>query len=173
MKPNLIIYFTNKKKTCSANFCLNEKQMELFEDSEKVCIGWQNLILNRYAVNTSSAAHRRRINDIMDNKENDGIRYIKIEQNRKVFVITEDFINDFSGDNIVRVVGIFSNEKKAVAKLHELAESYKKEERTLWDEENPQFEDFSDTDTLFSCWKDGCYTEEHYTLTLHESTLTN
>ncbi len=79
MKPNLIIYFTNKKKACSANFYLNEKQMELFEDSEKVCMGWQNLILNRYAVNTSSAVHRRRINSIMDDKENDNIRYIKIE----------------------------------------------------------------------------------------------
>lgn len=92
---------------------------------------------------------------------------------KKVFVITEDFINDFCGDNVINIVGVFTEKEKAVAKLRELAESYKKEERTLWDEENPQFEDFSDTDTLFSCWMDGSYSQEHYTLILHESTLTD
>ena len=92
---------------------------------------------------------------------------------KKVFVITEDYICHYSGDHVINIVGVFTEKEKAVAKLRELAESYKKEERTLWDEDNPQFEDFSDTDTLFSCWMDGCYSQEHYTLILHESTLTD
>lgn len=91
---------------------------------------------------------------------------------KKVFVLTEDFINDFSGDNIINVIGVYTDKKTAVAKLRSMAESYKKEERTLWDEENPQFEDFADTDTNFSCWEDGCYSTAHYTLILHESKLT-
>ena len=71
---------------------------------------------------------------------------------KKVFVITEDYINDFCGDNVINIVGVFTEKEKAVAKLHELAESYKKEERTLWD---------------------GSYSQEHYTIILHESTLTD
>ena len=89
-----------------------------------------------------------------------------------VFVVIEDYINDFSGDNVINVVGVFTDKKKAVAKLRKLAESYKKADRTLWDEDNPQFEDFSDDDDFFSCWEDGCYSEAHYTIGIHEKFIT-
>lgn len=79
MMPNLIIHYENGGQKCSANFCLDENQMQLFEDSETVCNNWVDLVLNRYAVNTSSALHRRRINNIMEDRNNSGFWYVKIK----------------------------------------------------------------------------------------------
>lgn len=77
MKPNLIIHYKSGKQQCSANFCLNESQMELLEDCEVHGNYWPNLVLNRYAVNTSSALHRRRINSILDDRNNSDVKYEK------------------------------------------------------------------------------------------------
>ena len=78
MKPNLIIRYTSGKQQCSANFCLDESQMQLLEDSELHGNYWPNLVLGRYAANTSSVLHRRRINSILDDRSNGNFQYEKI-----------------------------------------------------------------------------------------------
>ena len=83
MKHNLIIRYKSKEQDCSANFCLNETQMELLKDCEVHGNYWPDLVLNRYAVNTSSALHRRRINSILDNRNNTDFKYEKIESKDK------------------------------------------------------------------------------------------
>lgn len=77
MKPNLVVTYTNCNQKHSANFCLNEKQMSLFEDSEYHAPKVAHLVLNRYANNTSSALHRRRINNIVNDRSNSDITYKK------------------------------------------------------------------------------------------------
>jgi len=79
MKTNLYIHYENGGRPCSANFCLDKKQMQLLEESEAVCNNWPDLVLNRYAVNTSSAEHRRRINSIMDDCDSANFWYVKIK----------------------------------------------------------------------------------------------
>lgn len=79
MKPNLIIHYENGVEKCSANFCLNEKQMKFFEECESVCSKWANLVLNRYATNTDSALHRRRINKLMNDMGNVNFCYDKVK----------------------------------------------------------------------------------------------
>ena len=88
-----------------------------------------------------------------------------------VYVLIEDYITDSTGDNVVEVVMTSTDEKKVEARLHELAESYKQEDGSLWDEDDEQFEDFSDETDYFSCWENGCYSQNHYTLSIKESVL--
>lgn len=79
MKPNLIIRYMNGGQKRTANFCLDEWQMELLEDSEVHGNYWPNLVLHRYATNTSSRLHRRRINNILDDRSNSGFEYEKVK----------------------------------------------------------------------------------------------
>lgn len=95
-----------------------------------------------------------------------------METIKKVFMVIEDYANGFSCENIINVVGVFTDKKKAVAKLRSMAESYKKEERTIWREDNPQYMDYCDDDDLFYCCEAGRYWEEHYTLKIHEKFIT-
>ena len=87
---------------------------------------------------------------------------------KKVFVLSENFVNDCSGD-VVIIVGVYGSEKDAQNELHKMAEEYKKVPLSLWDPKCDQFEDFIDTPNEFSCWRSGEYNNEHYTLTVHKA----
>lgn len=88
-----------------------------------------------------------------------------------IYVLIEDYITDVTGDNVVNVEMASANRKKVEKRLHEMAESYKKEPASLWDEEDEQFDDFLDKQDIFSCWENGCYNQNHYTLKIHKTTL--
>ena len=88
-----------------------------------------------------------------------------------VYVLIEDYITDSTGEQVIEVEMTSTNKKKVQERLHEMAESYKQEDGSLWDEDDEQFEDFQDDADYFSCWENGCYSQEHYTLKIVESVL--
>lgn len=93
----------------------------------------------------------------------------KGKKKTKVYVLVEDYSSDY--ELCVNVLLVTTDKKKAQDKLHETAESVKNAEDSLWDKDNPQFEDFHDDENDFSCWEDGSHACNHYTLTIHEKWL--
>ena len=85
---------------------------------------------------------------------------------KKVYVLVEDYAVDY--ELFINLILVTRDKKEAENKLHEMATQVKNEEDSLWDEENPQFEDFVDNPDYFSCWEDGYYARNHHTLNIHE-----
>lgn len=88
---------------------------------------------------------------------------------KKVYVLIGHCANDYELG--VDTLLVTTDKKEAQKKLHEQAEAVKNEEDSLWDEDNPQFEDFLDDENNFSCWEDGSYACNHYTLEIQEKWL--
>lgn len=83
----------------------------------------------------------------------------------KVYVIVK--VDVYDGNEYVSLLGTYADKDKAQKKFNSEVKK-EKEENRWWNEDNPAFEDFSDTPTEFCCWEDGYFADNHVTIMLEE-----
>lgn len=83
----------------------------------------------------------------------------------KVYLVIK--VNVDECEEEVTVVGVYGDKAKAQRKFKSEVKT-EKEENQWWNEEEPDYEDFLDTDTEFCCWESGYFSQNHVYITLEE-----
>ena len=83
----------------------------------------------------------------------------------KVYVIIK--VNVFDGDEEVNIIGTYADKDVAQIKFRSEVKN-EKDVNPNWYKESAAFDDFTDTDTEFCCWKDGCVGHNHTYIKLEE-----
>lgn len=112
----------------------------------------------------------------------DRLKYVKIDlvddwgvlvndddkEQKPVYVIYDDIVADY--DDMSKVVCVTTDIKTARQKFDSEVKK-QKELMTYYSKSEPDYEDFIDNETHFSCWKSGYYSENHADVILYETYL--
>lgn len=83
----------------------------------------------------------------------------------KVYVIVK--VDVFNGNEEVTIIGTYADKEIAQNKFNSEVKK-EKDENPNWYKGSAAFDDFTDTDTDFCCWKDGYFCQNHTYITLKE-----
>ena len=83
----------------------------------------------------------------------------------KVYVIVK--VDVFNGNEKVTIIGTYADKEMAQNKFNSEVKK-EKDENPNWYKGSAAFDDFTDTDTDFCCWKDGYFCHNHTYITLKD-----
>ena len=86
----------------------------------------------------------------------------------KVFSVVK--VEVWDGEETVTVEKVTTDRSKAEKCFKKLVKEDKAENQ-WWSENEPDFEDFSDSDTEYCCWESGYFCQNHVYISINENTL--
>lgn len=86
----------------------------------------------------------------------------------KVYTIVK--VDVFDGEEEVTIIGTYADKDMAQIKFRSEVKN-EKDVNPNWYKESAAFDDFTDTDTEFCCWKDGYFCQDHTTIKLEEQNV--
>ena len=86
----------------------------------------------------------------------------------KVFSVVK--VEVWDGEETVTVEKVTTDRSKAKKCFKKLVKEDKAENQ-WWSEDEPDFEDFSDSDTEYCCWESGYFCQNHVYISINENTL--